>query len=76
MTDITMIRTGAEERQPPIDIEFTNILNKEQDGAQCSILRVGDIRIMLDCGCDERIDDKSSLDPASSLRRVADSAKD
>ena len=60
----------------PFDIEFSNILNKEQDAAQCSILRVGDIKIMLDCGCDERIDDRSMLDPNSSLRRVADNARD
>ena len=39
----------------PTDIEFTNILNKEQDNASCSMLRVGDVKILLDCGCDERI---------------------
>ena len=76
-----MIKTMAEgragnEAAPPIDIEFQNILNKEQDSASCSILRVGDIKIMLDCGCDERIDDHSMLDPNSSLRRVADAARE
>ena len=36
-----------------MDFEFTNVLNKERDGAQCSVLRVGDIKILMDCGCDE-----------------------
>lgn len=35
------------------DFEFQNVLNRESDGASCSLLRVGDIRILLDCGCDE-----------------------
>ncbi len=42
----------------PTDIEFTNILTYEQDQASCNLLRVGDIKILLDCGCDERIQDK------------------
>jgi len=42
----------------PTDIEFTNILNREHDNATCSLLRVGDIKILLDCGCEERIHDK------------------
>ena len=42
----------------PADIEFTNILNREQDNACCSVLRVGDIKILLDAGCDEAIHDK------------------
>ena len=42
----------------PTDIEFTNILNIEQDNAQCNLLRVGDIKILLDCGCEERLHDK------------------
>ena len=42
----------------PTDIEFTNILNREHDNASCSVLRVGDIKILLDCGCDEAIHDK------------------
>ena len=61
---------------PPFDIEFKNILNKEQDSASCSILRVGDIKIMLDCGCDEKIDNNSDTDPASSIRRVEAAARE
>ena len=54
----------------PTDIEFTNILNKEQDNASCSILRVGDIKILMDCGCDERIHDKQKDNPVSAICRV------
>ena len=76
-----MIKTMSEgrpgnEAAPPIDIEFKNILNKEQDAASCSVLRVGDIKIMLDCGCDERMADESMLDPNSPLRRVSDIARE
>ena len=39
-------------------MEFINILNQEKDQAICSILRVGQIRIMFDCGSNERIDQK------------------
>lgn len=35
------------------DFYFTNLLNKEVDGAWCSVLRICDIRILLDCGCNE-----------------------
>ena len=38
------------------DIEFINILNQERDNAECSILRIGDLRIMFDCGCNEKFD--------------------
>ena len=37
------------------DIEFLNILNQETDLAVCNILRIGEIRIMFDCGCNESI---------------------
>ena len=60
----------------PADIEFTNILNKEQDNASCSLLRVGDIKILLDCGCDERIQDSQTTNAASAIRRVDECAKD
>ena len=60
----------------PTDIEFTNILNKEQDNASCSLLRVGDIKILLDCGCDERIHDKQMSNVASAIRRVEAVAKE
>ena len=36
-----------------LDISFENILCKEKDRAICSLLRVGDITMLLDCGCDE-----------------------
>lgn len=36
-----------------MDFEFTNILNQETDAANCSLLRIGGIKILLDCGCDE-----------------------
>jgi len=35
------------------DFEFTNLLNKEVDGAWCSMIRIGDVKILLDCGCNE-----------------------
>lgn len=60
----------------PTDIEFTNILNRERDNASCSLLRVGDIKILLDCGCDERIHDKQMLGAAPSIGRVEAVAKD
>ena len=39
------------------DIEFINILGQEVDGAICNVLRIGDIRIMFDCGCNETLDE-------------------
>ena len=36
------------------DIEFRNILNKERDNATCNVLKVGDVSILFDCGCDEK----------------------
>ena len=40
------------------------------------MLRVGDIKILLDCGVDEAIHDKWLLNPTSSIRRVEAAAKD
>lgn len=34
---------------------FRNILNKDSDKATCNIIKVGDISMMFDCGCDEQI---------------------
>lgn len=34
------------------DVEFISILNQEKDKAICNILKIGEIKIMLDCGCD------------------------
>ena len=31
-------------------------MNQDNDGAICSILRIGELRFMLDCGCNEKID--------------------
>ena len=45
-----------DEQQDPHDIEFISILSQEKDGAICNVLRVGQIRILLDCGCNENID--------------------
>lgn len=36
------------------DIEFSNILNKERDQATCNVIKVGDIKMMFDVGCDEK----------------------
>ena len=58
------------------DIEFTNILNREQDGATCNLLRVGDIKILLDCGCSESITDSHMFDEKSAIRRVDLTAQD
>ena len=60
----------------PTDIEFYNVLNKERDNASCSVLRVGDIKILLDCGCDERVHNSQLLNSASSIRRVLKEAQD
>jgi hypothetical protein len=38
-----------------MDFEFTSILTQELDGANCSVLKIGGIKIMLDCGCDEDV---------------------
>jgi hypothetical protein len=37
------------------DIHFKCILSKEKDKALCSILKIGDITMMLDCGCNEEV---------------------
>ena len=63
-------------KQSPFDIEFTNILNKEKDSATCNLLRVGDIKILLDCGCDERLSDADEHNDNSSLMRVVKAAQD
>lgn len=34
------------------DVEFISILNQEKDKAICNILKIGEIQLMLDCGCD------------------------
>ena len=73
---MTLAKEETKLKDMPTDIEFTNILNKEQDNASCSLLRVGDIKILLDCGCDERIHDKQMLNPASAIRRVEAVARD
>ena len=38
------------------DVEFIAILSQEKDRAICNLLRIGHIKIMLDCGCNERVD--------------------
>jgi len=53
------------------DFEFTNLLNKEHDGAWCNILRICDIKILLDCGCDE-----AASSPYDAFDRIAQAAKD
>lgn len=60
-----------EDLVPSHDIEFINILGQEADGAICNVLRVGDIRIMFDCGCNESID-KGLLDIVRNEARRAD----
>lgn len=52
------------------DFEFINTLNKESDGAWCSVLKVADIKILLDCGCDEAVTGLDQFD------KVAEAAKD
>ena len=56
------------------DIEFTNILNKEKDRAFCTLLRIGDIKILFDCGCNEKVKDADEFEADSGLRRVAEVA--
>ena len=53
------------------DIEFINILGQEADGAICNVLRIGDIRIMFDCGCNETLD-KDLLDVVKNEAKRAD----
>ena len=43
------------------DIEFRSILNRERHGATCNLLRVGDITILFDTGCDENASEQQSL---------------
>jgi Cft2 family RNA processing exonuclease len=42
--------------RPQEDVEFITIFTRERDGALCSLLRVGEVKIMLECGCNERLD--------------------
>lgn len=42
-------------------LEFINHLNREQDGAWCSTLKIGQLSILLDCGCDELNCDKFDI---------------
>ena len=35
------------------DIHFTNLLSKSSHQANANLLRVGDLTMLLDCGCDE-----------------------
>lgn len=57
-----------------IDIEFQNIYNRETDRASCSLLRIGEIKILFDCGCNEKVKDSHEFDNDSDLRRVAAAA--
>lgn len=34
-------------------MEVRNVLNKENDGAWCTVVTVGEIKVMIDCGCNE-----------------------
>lgn len=38
-----------------MDFEFSNLLNREVDGAWCSVLRIAGVKIILDCGCNENV---------------------
>jgi Cft2 family RNA processing exonuclease len=53
------------------DIVFRNILNKDRDKATCNILKVGDITMMFDCGCDEQIS-KTNLEIVMSYAKDID----
>lgn len=57
--------------QPGHDIEFSNVLDFERDGAICNVLRIGDIRIMFDCGCNEELD-KGLLEIVKNEAALAD----
>ena len=80
-----LVRTESEQvalrqihdtKDTPHDIEFSNVLNKEKNFATCNLLRVGEIKILLDCGCDERITDSSAQGDMRSLRRVEEVTRD
>ena len=43
------------------DIEFTSILNREKHGATCNLLRIGEITLLFDTGCDESASEESCL---------------
>lgn len=56
------------------DIEFRNIYNRESDKASCGLIRIGEIKILFDCGCTEKLRDADEHDPESGIRRVAEAA--
>ena len=58
-----------------IDIEFSNIYNRDTDKASCSLLRIGEIKILFDCGCNEKVKDSHEFEEDSGLRRVTEAAK-
>lgn len=35
------------------DIIFTNLLNKDDNHCNANLLQIGDLTMLLDCGCDE-----------------------
>jgi Cft2 family RNA processing exonuclease len=43
------------------DIEFTSILNREKHGATCNLLRIGELTLMFDAGCDESASQENCL---------------
>jgi len=43
-----------EPHNPEGDIRIRAVLTKENDHATCTVLQVGDISIMFDCGIDEK----------------------
>ena len=57
-----------------INIEFRNIYNRENDKASCGFMRIGEIKILFDCGCTEKLRDADENDPESGIRRVAEAA--
>jgi len=40
------------------DIEFISVLSPTTDQAVCSVLRIAELRIMFDCGCNEQLDEE------------------
>jgi hypothetical protein len=43
------------------DIEFRSILNREKHGATCNLLRIGEITLLFDVGCDEKANHEECL---------------
>ena len=52
---MNQINVGVEIPNFEKDVEFISILKQEKDKAICNILRIGEVKIMLDCGCDEDV---------------------